>query len=130
MLRTTSVNSYYGLTGTGMGNPIVVRPPKNLKVFRAHFIIDNREDPTTSAEAIICTSNPGAFGTGLDGVRLSSNVYANITTAVPPAADVSDGTVNLNYYTLDRRGVGYMCDDFYVYGKGGIAVIWEGIIEE
>lgn len=130
MLRTTSINQYYSLNGTGMGNPITVRPPKNLKVFRAHFICDNREDPTTSADLIICTTNPGTFGTGLEGVRLSSANYAEISTNVPPAVDAFNGTLNLNYYILDRRGIGYMADDFYIYGKGGIAVIWEGIIEE
>lgn len=130
MLRTTSINQYYSLNGTGMGNPLTVRPPKNLKVFRAHFICDNRADFTTSSEATICTTNPGTFGTGLEGVFLSNKNFFQTSTAVPPAIDVSDGVITLNHYILDRRGIGYMCDDLYIYGKGGIAIIWEGIIEE
>lgn len=128
MLPTTSINQYYSMGSTTSASPLVIRPPKNLKVFRAHFIADNREDNIAEALVIISTQPPGS--TGWDGVKISTRVYTETTTAVVPGTDISLGTADLNFYILDRRGVGYMVDDFYIYGKGGVSVIWEGIQEQ
>jgi hypothetical protein len=133
MQRTTSITNYYALAGTNQFQPMTIRVPKHLKVFRAHIFCDNREDITADTSVFISTQFPGNFNNGgvsTNGIFLTSRNYTE--ASVPVAPDVSTGYTNSNVNSVifDRRGVGYMCDDFYIYGKGGISIIWEGIIEE
>lgn len=134
MLRTTSINNYYSLNGTSIGAPLTIRVPKNLKVFRAHIFCDNREDTiTTTTEVFICTEFPGPTnntGRSTTGIFLTSFIYNEMSVPVAPATATGTTFINTNTVIFDRRGVGYMYDDFYVFGKGGISVIWEGIIQE
>lgn len=133
MLKTTSINNYYSLTGTGIAAPLTIRVPKNLKVFRAHFMCDNREDSASGTAAYISTDFPGAengSGISLTGIFLTSYVYNEMAVPVAPDTALGRNEININFVILDRRGIGYMTDDFYVFGKGGISVIWEGIIED
>lgn len=133
MLRTTSINNYYSLVNTTIQAPLTIRVPKHLKVFRAHIYCDNREDTTQATEVFISTTFPGITNNAnvsTEGIFLTSNNYTE--AFVPVAPNVSTGLTNnnVNSVIFDRRGVGFMCDDFYVFGKGGISIIWEGIIEE
>jgi len=131
MHKTTSITNYYGLTSTSINQPLTIRVPKNLKVFRAHIFCDNREDTILGTNCYISTDYPGPNngGVALTGIFLTSTVYTEMT--VPVAPDIASGNnqININSVILDRRGIGYMTDDFYVFGKGGISVIWEGITE-
>lgn len=134
MLRTTSINNYYSLNNTSIEVPLTIRVPKNIKVFRAHIYCDNREDLTTSpTEAFISTQQPGPTnnaGRSLSGIFITSYIYNETSVPVAPSTSTGFTVINTNSVIFDRRGVGYMYDDFYVFGKGGISVIWEGIIEE
>ena len=128
MKRTTSVLNYYSLNGTqtGYGRNLVIRPPQHLKVFRATFYADNREDQQNSTGVNISNSEILDAETG---IFLTTNVYNAITTVVPPGTNTGTLVVNLYSVVFDRRGEGYMVDDFYLAGKGGVSVIWEGILE-
>jgi hypothetical protein len=132
MLKTTSIYNYYSLTFTNIATPLTIRVPKNLKVFRAHFMCDNREDTTMGTSAYISTDFPGVEtgSASLTGIFLTSTVYTEMTVPVAPDIATGNNQININSVILDRRGIGYMTDEFYVFGKGGISVIWEGIIED
>lgn len=134
MHRTTSINNYYSLNGTSIGAPLTIRVPKNIKVFRAHIYCDNREDLITgTTEAFISTQQPGPTnnaGRSLSGIFITSYIYNEMSVPVAPDTATGQTFINTNSVIFDRRGVGYMYDDFYVFGKGGISVIWEGVTEE
>jgi hypothetical protein len=131
MHKTTSITNYYSLASTSINQPLTIRVPKNLKVFRAHIMVDNREDNTLGTTAFISTDFPGveSSGVSLTGIFLTSSVYTEMSVPVAPDTATGFNTININSVIFDRRGVGYMTDDFYVFGKGGISVIWEGITE-
>ena len=128
MKQTTSVLNYYSLNGTqtGYGRNLVIRPPQHLKVFRATFYADNREDVTQATGVQISNSEILDNETG---IFLFSSVYTSTSVVVPPGTNIGSLVVNLYSVVFDRRGEGYMVDDFYLNGKGGISVIWEGILE-
>ena len=128
MKQTTSVLNYYSLNGTqtGYGRNLVIRPPQHLKVFRATFYADNREDTQNPTAVNISNSEILDAETG---IFLFSSVHTSTSVVVPPGTNTGTLVVNLYYVVFDRRGEGYMVDDFYLTGKGGISVIWEGILE-
>lgn len=127
MQRTISIANYYSLSNTNVGGAnLVVRPPQNLKVFRATIICDNRENLTNSVSVYVGTA---IINSALEGIYLTSYGYFELNTNVPPALDVGKSVVPTNSLVLDRRGIGYLCDDLYFYGKGGISILWEGISE-
>lgn len=128
MIRTTSILNYYSLTGTntGYGNNLVIRPPQNLKVFRATIYADNRETPTTGSNVII--SNAEIID-NLQGISLTSIYQTSSNVPIPPATSTGQVISNIHFIVLDRRGEGYMVDDFFITGKGGVSIIWEGIQE-
>lgn len=133
MQPTTSITNYYALTGTNQFAPMTIRVPKHLKVFRAHIFCDNREDTTQDTAVFISTQYPGNYNNAsvsTTGIFLSTRNYTEASVPVAPDTSTGHTTSNVNSVIFDRRGVGYMCDDFYVYGEGGISIIWEGIIEE
>jgi hypothetical protein len=104
MQATKSIISVYNAPGTtGAGEQTVVRPPSTLLCVRATFIA---------------------------WAHANTAAALHISTAVvlPPGTDVNYKTVN--QFVLDRRGVGYMQDEFYLEGKGRLVVIWEGIIQQ
>jgi hypothetical protein len=126
MQRTTSIYNFFDLTGTSAGANLIVRAPQNLKVFRCTIFCDSRSDTTLASNAYI---NNSPINSSLEGVFICNGVYTE--ASVPVAPDTSTGTNVLNNHTLvlDRRGIGYMVDDLYIYGKGGVSIIWEGITE-
>ena len=126
MQATTSIHNYYDLTGTGFGQNLVVRPPQHLKVFRATIYADSRQD--TTIESALQISN-AEINNSLEGTFLSNGNYTQNT--VPVAPDTSTGLIvtERNTLVLDRRGVGYMVDDLHIAGKGGVSIVWEGIVQ-
>jgi len=67
MKQTTSVLNYYSLIGTGQGygNNLVIRPPQHLKVFRATFYADNRENTASPTTVQISNSEILDLQTGI-----------------------------------------------------------------
>ena len=128
MKQTTSVLNYYSLNGTqtGYGRNLVIRPPQHLKVFRATFYADNREDQQNSTAVNISNSEILDQETG---IFLLNYFRTSVNVVVPPGVNDGTGVVNLYSVVFDRRGEGYMVDDFFLTGKGGVSVIWEGILE-
>jgi hypothetical protein len=128
MKQTTSVLNFYSLVGTafGYGNNLVIRPPQHLKVFRATFYADNRNDTINGTAVQISNSEILDQETG---IFLLTTFNTSTTVVVPPGINTGQGVVNLYSVVFDRRGEGYMVDDFFVAGKGGLSVIWEGILE-
>lgn len=128
MKQTTSVLNYYSLNGTNLnyGGNLVIRPPQHLKVFRATFYADCRDDVTIPTTVQISNSEIVDSETG---IFLFNGFRTSVNTGVPPVVNDGRGVVNLYSVVFDRRGQGYMVDDFYIVGKGGLSVIWEGILE-
>jgi len=126
MQATTSIHNYFSLSGTGYGSNLVVRPPQHLKVFRATICVDSREDMTASTYLQISNAEINSL---FEGVYLSNRNYTQ--NSVPVAPDTSSGEIvaERNILVLDRRGVGYMVDDLHITGKGGVSIIWEGIVK-
>jgi hypothetical protein len=128
MQRTISIANYYSLSNTQVGGQnLVVRPPQNLKVFRATIFCDNRENLTNAVTVYVGTA---ILNSNLEGIFLTNYSYFDINTNVPPATDQGKSIVPTNSLVLDRRGIGYLCDDLYFFGKGGISILWEGISEQ
>lgn len=122
MQATKSIISVYDAPGTtGAGEQTVIRPPSTLLCVRATFIAWAHN--TNAASLHISTSPTNDIGFSLP---LDANV--STSTAVPPGTDITKQTVN--QFVLDRRGIGYMQDEFYLEGKGRLVVIWEGIIQQ
>lgn len=128
MKQTTSVLNYYSLKGTNQnyGGNLVIRPPQNLKVFRATFYADSRNNVTIPSTVQISNSEILDQETG---IFLLNYFRTSVNVVVPPGTNDGTGVVNLYSVVFDRRGEGYMVDDFFIVGKGGISVIWEGILE-
>jgi len=122
MQATKSIISVYDAPGTtGAGEQTTIRPPSTLLCVRATFIAWAHNGIAAALHISTSPSNTIGFSLPLD-----ANVQTQ--TAVPPATDITYQTVN--QFVLDRRGVGYMQDEFYIQGKGRLVVIWEGIIQQ
>lgn len=122
MQKTKSIISVYDAPGTvGAGEFTVIRPPSTLLCVRATFIAWTFN--AVAAELHISTSPNSNVG-----FSLPLNANEQTATSIAPGTDITRKTVN--QFVLDRRGVGYMQDEFYLDGKGRLVVIWEGIIEE
>jgi hypothetical protein len=126
MLRTTSIYNFYDLSGTGTNNNLVVRPPQNLKVFRAIIYADSRQDTTQASTFYVSNAH---INSQLEGTFLSNGVYTEASVPVAPDTSTGSNVVNNHTLVLDRRNIGYMCDDLHFFGKGGVSIVWEGIIE-
>lgn len=104
------------------GEPIIVRAPLFMKCFRATFVVNNYN--SNLASSLWISTAP----TNDEGSTLFLNQTQIVQTAVAPANDViynAPGTL-----TLDRRGAGYMVDEFYLYADGCyVTILWEGYIE-
>ena len=129
MKRTASIFNYYspGSSSLGYGNNLIIRPPQNLKVFRATFFIDNRENEVKGGGAQISNAE---LLTVQDGIYISNDYITGTTNNVIPTANTGNIVTNVNKIVFDRRNEGYMADDFFVHNVAGLSVIWEGIIEE
>jgi hypothetical protein len=127
MQRTISISNYYSLSNTQVGGAnLVVRPPQNLKVFRATIFCDSRENTNNPTTVFVGTT---ILNSNLEGIFLTNYSYFDVATFVPPATNQGKSIVPTNSLVLDRRGIGYLCDDLYFFGKGGISILWEGISE-
>ena len=92
-----------------------------MKAFRCTFLVN----PDGAANTVWIASTP----TGLEEQCITLSADVVIVTAVPPATDTTNTYPNT--FVMDRRGVGYMEDEFYLYGEDvNVRIIWEGIKEE
>ena len=103
--------------------PIVVRPPQNMKCFRATITINNN-DGNDYSQLYISTS---PVTNGDENSCLILGTFSKTDNTLDPAQ---------TYYTqqslvLDRRAVGYMADELYFYADfAKVIIVWEGIISE
>jgi hypothetical protein len=132
MIKTKSHFQSFIVSGgrpkNATGAPIVVRAPQHLRCFRATIII----------------SNFGSTGNGLDQGLFISTFPTNeesqcvyLSTVNQITVDVIVGPVtqlgnsSSQQLILDRRGVGYMDDEFYLYSdEAYVTIIWEGEVYE
>jgi hypothetical protein len=106
--------------------PIVVRAPKHLKCFRATITINNYGSTANGQDQGLFIST---FPTDQESncVYLSTVIGSDIQVA--PAYTL--GNSSSKQLVFDRRGVGYMDDEFYLYSvEAYVTIIWEGIIDE
>lgn len=125
--KTTSIFQSFelGAAFATINTQLIVRTPANLKVFRCTIYVSVDAGSTSGNEVFL--SNQEMFST-YDGVQLSCNTGFQVNTNIPPATDAGTQTLVKNQLILDRRGVGYMQDNFYCFGKGFINFVWEGEI--
>lgn len=132
MKKTTSIFQTFDLTGyQKAGEELIVRPPQQLRAFRVTIFVSSVLNTTLAAAAYI--SNFDNFNQ-LTAIYLSNFTYSDTTTVVPPGTDITNGLYQLDRIVLDRRGVGFMGDTFYVRDASGgigsaISFIWEGEID-
>lgn len=104
------------------GEPVLVRAPLHMKCFRATFVVNNYGSNLYSNLWI--ASAP----TNQEQLCLYLSASFFTDTVVAPGTDLSYTAPAT--FTFDRRGVGYMEDEFYLYSEGAyITIIWEGIKE-
>ena len=138
-MKTTSIIQVFEL-GPAHDTPetaLIVRPPITMKVFRCKIFV------TTQFLDIITipTNFVGAYVANYDNANTYSAVLlTNAANSISqnniiPAANITAGNNNISEIILDRRGVGYMSDTFYIWEAAdrpiasGIGFIWEGEIE-
>lgn len=104
------------------GEPVLVRAPLHMKCFRATFVVNNfGSNPYNNLWVASAPTNQEELC-----LYLSTTIVTK--TAVAPSFDYSLFAPGI--FTFDRRGVGYMEDEFYLYSEGAyITIIWEGIKE-
>jgi hypothetical protein len=101
----------------------LVRAPKTMKCFRATIIVNNYGG-TIGTQLWI-----SSFQTALENECVYLN--ANYTTATQIAPNNDFTYTAPNILILDRRGVGYMEDEFYLQGdEVYVTIVWEGISEQ
>lgn len=125
--KTTTIFQSFDLGAAfgGFDNQLIVRPPANLKVFRCTIYVS--VDDGSTAGSVVFLSNQQMFSL-LDGVQLSCNAGTVVSTVIVPGVNTGTSVIVKNELILDRRGVGYMQDNFYCFGKGFINFVWEGEI--
>jgi len=113
-----------GRPKSGTATPVVVRAPQHLRCFRATITINNFGSNGLDS---------GCFIAIIPTIEEAQCVYISNTirtlTAVVPSTDITNNASN--QIVLDRRGVGYMDDEFYLYSdEAYITIIWEGEVYE
>lgn len=128
MIQTTKTQAHIqsftvnGDRPKNQGRPIVVRAPLFMKCFRATIVVNNYGS-NMGQELFISTSPTNQEE---NCVYLSTQFF--IDTQLPPDVDI--GRNAINQLVLDRRGIGYMVDEFYFYSVAcAVTIIWEGIRE-
>jgi hypothetical protein len=106
------------------GLPIVVRAPQHLRCFRATIIISNFGSSANGLDQGLFIST---FPTNEETqcVYLSTVNQTDVDVVVGPITQY--GNSSLKQLVLDRRGVGYMDDEFYLYSlEAYVTIVWEG----
>lgn len=90
-----------------------ITPPPDMHVVRAQF--QGQLDPGDTATTVYINTQPTHFG-----VMLSIDVLG-----------ASGNPVASNFLVLDRRGVGYITDTFYVGSDklANVVIVWEGYLK-
>jgi len=128
MVKTKAHFESFIVTGgrpkNAAGAPIVVRAPQHLRCFRATITINNYGTNGLDQGCFISTVPTNEEP---QCVYISNTIQT--FTAVVPATDTTNNASN--QIVLDRRGVGYMDDEFYLYSdEAYITIIWEGEVYE
>lgn len=126
MNKTSTHIQVVDVTSATLGTtPILVRPPLTMKVFRCTIYFQN----IASGKA-----TRGYLTTEPDQNQYNIVVFASgveIKTVVAPGTDTTQAF--LQQLVLDRRGVGYMTENFYVTSNGlddcNFVFIFEGITQ-
>lgn len=106
------------------GLPIVVRAPKHLRCFRATIIVNNY-NATGLDQGLFISTIP----TSQEQQCVFLTTVQTTDVLVPP--DTQYTIASPSTLVLDRRGVGYMDDEFYFYSvEAYVTVIWEGEVYE
>lgn len=124
MIRTSSHIEAFVVNGgtpkSGNNQPVIVRAPTFMKCFRATIYVSKNATKYNVFISTVPTTNEEIC------IELSSQVAT--VTLVPP--DINTSIVLPNKLVLDRRGVGYMFDELYLYSDdANVQILWEGVIE-
>ena len=128
MIKTSSQIQVINVGNTNFPSSLVVRPPKNLKVFRCTIqFIDADFSGDVGAGYLSNTSDQNIFNT---------TIFSNGAFGKVVAVGSNQGyAMAPNSLTLDRRGIGYMNDEFHVSSNGTLTnatfvFVWEGETQE
>jgi hypothetical protein len=128
MIKTKAHFESFILNGgrpkNGTSTPVVVRAPQHLRCFRATITINNFGANGLDQGCWIATTPTNEEA---QCVYISNTILT--ITQVAPATDTTNSASN--HLILDRRGVGYMDDEFYLYSdEAYITIVWEGEVYE
>lgn len=134
MQKTTSIIQNFAIDNyTSSDSALIVRPPANIRAFRVSIIVTNQL--AVGRPAAVYISNFSGANV-LSSILLSNFTSSETSTNVPPSTDNTNTYLSsTNKIILDRRGVGYMADTFYIWNAfsplntATVCFIWEGEID-
>lgn len=129
MIKTKSHFESFIVNGDrpkNQGLPIVVRAPKHLRCFRATITVNNYNATGLGLDQGLFVST---FPTDQESQCVFLTSVQTTNVVVPP--DVQYTISSPSTLVLDRRGVGYMDDEFYFYSvECYVTIVWEGEVYE
>jgi len=133
-MKTTSFIQVFNLSNYSSTEPLIVRPPQSMKVFRCKIFVTAQFVAYTSANSVAAYISNYENANNYSALLLTNSVNSLSQNQAVPTDNKTEGSANVSEIVLDRRGVGYMADTFYCWdGTGGavqsgICFIWEGEI--
>ena len=133
-MKTTSFIQVFDLSNYSSTEPLIVRPPQSMKVFRCKIFVTSQFTGYTSFDSVAAYVSNYENGNNYSALLLTNSVNSNSTNVAIPSNNKIEGAANVSEIVLDRRGVGHMSDTFYCWdatsgaAQTGICFIWEGEI--
>lgn len=101
--------------------PVIVRPPQTMKCFRATISI-NDIDNNNPGQVFISTAP-------VNGGDEGQCLVLNCTSITDALSNPYTNYNSIQTFVFDRRSVGYMTDEFYLYSDDAfVSIVWEGIL--
>lgn len=126
-MKTTSFIQSFDLDSgyTSSAEALIVRPPKTIRVFRCTIFATDIINPASATDVYVSNiDNPTEF----NAFKITNGAVGN-TLNTSPTTSITSYLTGIDRIQFDRRGVGYMADTFYIWGKGQVSIIWEGEID-
>jgi len=126
MVKTKSHIQVVEMSAYTISQPLVIKPPQFLKVFRCTIYFSSA---VIGSIGYLATQQATS---DLDAIQFSSVDIGNISTTAIPSKWPTDTQIGIKQLVLDRRGIGYFSDEFHVYGTQDSPAyfyfVWEGEI--
>lgn len=128
MRKTKSHIQVVDVSNSTIASQLVIRPPKFMQVFRCSIYY------TSSFEGNLGYLATQQMSSDLDGMQFTNVDSGNIAASILPSKWPTNNAVGIKQLILDRRGIGYFCDEFHVFSSSGdlayFYFVWEGQMED